>query len=57
MDPDTIDQVTAAIVGAGTVASLAIGFAKRFGGKRFVLATKLFKAFARLVNAVDSKLS
>ncbi len=41
MDPENIEQITAAVVGLGTVGSLAIGFAKRFGGTRFVLAKKI----------------
>ncbi len=57
MDPEMIDQVTQYVVGAGALASVAIGFAKRFGGKRFVLARKFFGAFARLVAAVEKKLS
>lgn len=63
MDPETIDAVTnidavtAAVVGAGAVGSLVIGFAKRFGGERFVLIRKVFGAFARLVAAIDKKLS
>ena len=57
MDPESIDQITAAVVGAGALASVAIGFAKRFGGSRFVLARKFFGAFARLVAALEKKLS
>ena len=56
MDPESIDKVTAAVVGAGALGSVVIGFAKRFGGERFVLARKLFGAFARLVKAIDDKL-
>ena len=57
MDPETIDQVTAAVVGLGTLSGLLIGFMKKFGGKRFALAQRSFRAFARLVAALDSKLS
>ena len=58
MDPvGSIDNVTALVVGSGALVTFVIGFAKRFGGKRFVLAKKLFSAFAKLVAAIDSKLS
>ncbi len=56
MDPENIDQITAAVVGLGTVASLAIGLAKRFGGERFVLIRKLFGAITKLVVAINKKL-
>ncbi len=53
----TLEEITAAVAGLGTLASLLIGFAKRFGGARFVLARKTFGKFARLVATVESKLS
>ncbi len=57
MDPESIDQITAAVVGAGALVSVAVGFMKKFGGSRFVLARKFFGAFARLIAALDKRLS
>ena len=57
MDPENIEQITAAVVGLGTVGSLAIGFAKRFGGTRFVLAKKILKALEAFLIAINKRLS
>ena len=51
-----IDNITEVVLGLGTAASLVIGFAKRFGGARFVWARRAFRAILRLLNAIDERL-
>jgi hypothetical protein len=57
MDPDAIDQLALAVGSAGVLASVTIGFAKKFGGARFVLAKRFFAALTRLMVALNKKLS